>query len=298
MNFKGHLVDFFVRNAYVVWIRLTQSRVFRKHLHSHLRDAVLPVTADGNVYLVKHTDGGIGRSLYVEQASEELPLLRVVFGQLGSLKPSCLIDIGANYGTASISALRSGLVQKSIGFEPDPLLAHLAVCNAILNDLENSFEIRQLALGADCGKIHLELSDLNSGDNRVRITNEPGIFGEEIRKTIQVVQSTLEDEIDEETMQQSIVFCDVQGYEGHVLEGARTLLDMAVPCVLEFWPYGLARVDGYGRLRTALCSSNYRRVKVLEDAGGFEKLSGAFLDDLSQRLGHGSGYVNLLLLRD
>jgi hypothetical protein len=49
----------------------------------------------------------------------------------------------------------------------------------------------------------------------------------------------------------AIVWIDVQGYEGYVFAGARTLLATGVPVVSEIWPYGIRRA---GMSRDAFCA--------------------------------------------
>jgi len=50
----------------------------------------------------------------------------------------------------------------------------------------------------------------------------------------------------------TLLWIDTQGYEGHVLQGAQRILQRPIGerpmIVLEFWPYGLDRVDGFSRL--------------------------------------------------
>jgi hypothetical protein len=39
----------------------------------------------------------------------------------------------------------------------------------------------------------------------------------------------------------SLIWMDVQGFEGHVLEGGARTIRKGVPVVAEFWPYGIRR---------------------------------------------------------
>lgn len=297
---KGKVVDLGARALVSLYERCKNSTAFRNHIFRYLRDDLVLARADGNQYLVKSKDPGIGRHLYVRQRSEELALLEIVFDSLTGDRPLSLIDIGANYGSMAISALRLGMVESAIGFEPDPLLANLAAVNATLNGLEARYEIRQLALGAVGARMELELSELNSGDNRIRMTDKPGLFSEQNRCVIEVEQSTLDEQIDSEALSSSFVVCDVQGYEGHVLSGARRMRELAIPCVLEFWPYGLSRVNGLDLLKESILDSSYKYLKVLERGDTFVEISASLLDDLCSEYRpsakHDGGYANLLLI--
>lgn len=297
---KAKIVDFGARALVSLNERGKKSRAFRHHLFGHLRDELILARADGNQYLVKSQDPGIGRHLYVGQRSEELALLEIVFESLTGERPLSLIDIGANYGSMAISALRAGFVESAIGFEPDPLLADLAAVNATLNGLGTRYEIRQLALGAVGARMELELSESNSGDNRIRMTDKPGLFSEQNRRVIEVEQSTLDEQIDHKVLSSSLVVCDVQGYEGHVLSGAKRMRELAIPCVLEFWPYGLTRVNGLQLFKEAILESSYKRLKVLEKDDSFVEISASLLDELCSEYcpsaKHDGGYANLLLI--
>jgi hypothetical protein len=45
---------------------------------------------------------------------------------------------------------------------------------------------------------------------------------------------------------------DTQGHEGHILAGARLLIESAIPVVVEYWPYGLRRSNGLHLLEQAI----------------------------------------------
>ena len=58
---------------------------------------------------------------------------------------------------------------------------------------------------------------------------------------------------------------DAQGAEGHILTGAKSLIDATVPIITEFWPYGLKRADGLQKFYDALEASNYKYLYNLKE---------------------------------
>ncbi|OHY34153.1 FkbM family methyltransferase [Cylindrospermopsis raciborskii] len=147
----------------------------------------------------------------------------------------------------------------AIAWEPDPENFKLLRCNIILNDLEEKVTLYNLALGRDSGKtLKFELSEDNFGDHRIRVSDDSGKYHEESRKIIEVKSETLDSYIDifrQENLSgnQLILWIDVQGYEGEVLAGARTLIEQMKPAIgMEFWPYGLDRAGGIDSLIEAI----------------------------------------------
>jgi hypothetical protein len=104
---------------------------------------------------------------------------------------------------------------------------------------------------------------------------------------------------------------DTQGYEGHVLAGARRLLDSGTPLVMEFWPYGIKRVNYFELMKAALSNhagfhnlwqnlNSFRPISDLDDlyaeldkAGDFDEIGA----DQRRPLGHASGrFTNILAI--
>jgi hypothetical protein len=85
------------------------------------------------------------------------------------------------------------------------------------------------------------------------------MYGEKNRVSANVPMTTLDQmEMDYHLKfdASTLLWIDTQGYEGHVLEGAQRILHRPrgerPMMVLEFWPYGLDRVDGFSRLARSL----------------------------------------------
>lgn len=155
------------------------------------------------------------------------------------------LDIGANIGTHSVYALKSGLFQRALGFEPAPSTYDLLEMNIKENGLETQAVAFNVALGPEDGIAEMELGAGKPGDNRIRAGKPTGpeLNDESKRQTIQVPMRRLDDILREEAVDMARCFphLDVQGFEGLVLSGADELLAKCPALYAEFWPYGLRR---------------------------------------------------------
>lgn len=251
-------------------------------------------------YLVSTSDKVIGRSLYVRGEFDfgKFTDAWKLAGLEGAKEAVTLVDIGANVGSIGIPAVKRGYAVRCVAFEPEPLNAKLLKTNVILNDLEERFDLFQVALGDREGEILFELSDSNFGDHRVRL-NEPGEgrYDEQSRKTISVPMKTLDDYADRIGNGPCLLWMDTQGFEGHVLQGASRLLQQKIPMVLEFWPYGLKRNDGFELLLKSLANSKYEYFINLDSTDKNKiPLSAESLNILCSELEEGDEFTDILVL--
>jgi FkbM family methyltransferase len=127
------------------------------------------------------------------------------------------------------------------------------VANIYLNNLQNKIVHHNLALGSADGQIlEFELSDNNSGDHRIRTSNDDGVHNEAARKVISVKSERFDSIVREIDRTSSLIWMDTQGYEGFIMDGARAATSMRVPFVIEFWPYGIGRTHSYELLRKSI----------------------------------------------
>lgn len=258
------------------------ARTFR-HYHGNpthiLRDyafSALPklgpmvvVERDNIRYLISTTDL-VSRQVFVfghferDLMAATLRLIGDLSGQHKFLKGKTFLDVGANLGTSTISALLAFGAGRAIGFEPAPANYAILCCNLILNGLDGIVDTYPVAVTDHDGEDVLELSAENSGDHRVRT---PGplpadAFSEGTRDTVTVVAHRLDSLVQRGQIDLSAVgllWADVQGHEAQVLAGASSLLSYhrPIPVVIEFWPYGLRRSHGLSRL-CELVSQHFR----------------------------------------
>lgn len=110
--------------------------------------------------------------------------------------------------------------------------------NIALNSVDDLVTVMSLAIGNESGKqIYLcEVGD----DSSTHSIDDHGI---------PVHSSRLDDMT---FPAQSLLWMDIEGYEGHALEGAKSLLSSGTPLVSEFHPEFLARAGGLEAFMQAL----------------------------------------------
>lgn len=161
------------------------------------------------------------------------------------------VDIGANIGTHSVHALKSGGFKRGLAFEPDPANYALLAQNISLAGLSDKVKAFKLALSSRSGAATFELCGSNFGDHRVRVDGaQPRkTFDENQRRLISVLADTGSEFFEENALTlsaETLIWVDTQGHEGHVFTGLSNLLaGVEKPFVVcEFWPYGLERALG------------------------------------------------------
>jgi FkbM family methyltransferase len=204
------------------------------------------------VMCVSPHDRVIGQALFFKGAWEDTENLRAateVVRTINVLNPKrrLFVDVGANVGTTSISAIRSGLFDTAIAIEPDPWNSALLRQSIAANRLEGRIVPLNVALSDGIREGTLERSPVNHGDYRIRVNKDQGsasAMDETSWETVSVSCTTFDHLVDRGLIELSdvgMVWMDTQGHEGHILRGARSLLASDIPVVIEFWPYALER---------------------------------------------------------
>jgi len=234
--------------------------------------AAIAVESDGVRYFMNTDDHGVGMTLFMGDDVERRTLghvLELLAGR-GVEAPShhTLIDVGAHVGTTSITALSAFAFERAICFEPSPRNRELLAANLAYNGLSQRADVFPVALSDRAGKAEFEVAPMNPSDGRVRVgdATADGVFGEDAWPTIEVPTATLDSFVEggEVSLDSvSLVWIDAQGHEGHVLGGAKTVLDRRIPIVIEFWPYALERAGGLSDL-LGLISERFQLVVDLE----------------------------------
>jgi len=208
-----------------------------------------------------------------------------------------IVDVGANIGSISIPAVKSGTAKRAIAFEPEPENFRRLLSSIKLNNLSSKIDAIDVAIGdADRSCVPFELSDVNFGDHRVQLSREDGIFGEASRKTARVQQRTIDSVLAGENHGALLIWIDTQGYEGHVLAGAEETLRSRPPVVIEFWPYGLSRTGGYEKLCAVFRDAPHEYFMDLnQPKPDRQPLTTQNLDALFDRLGIGEDFTDILI---
>lgn len=218
----------------------------------------------------------------------------------GRLDGKLFLDIGANIGTASCHAVSAYGAAVSWAFEPAPENIWFLRQNIVANGLEDRVRVHPCALSDQDGSVTFELSDVNSGDHRVRTAAaaaSPALLGESQWRTTEVPARRLDGFVEDGTLdldRVGLAWIDVQGHEGHVLAGALALLSSPVPIVCEYWPYGLRRAGGLERFSEQLAGRRAGFVDLSRPTGEAMPLSA--LRDLTETLGRADEATDLLLL--
>lgn len=259
-------------------------------------------TASGSaVFHVSTWDRVLGRHVYLYGDFEAAILHRTyaLLKEWGRPATGTMVDVGANIGTTCIQAVVDGLANAAIAIEPEPGNLALLERNIRANGLAGRIEPLSAALSDREGTAELELSEENSGDHRIRIEAAgAGTFGEDRRATRLVPTTTFDRLVESgriDLARTGIVWVDVQGHDGHVLAGARTLRDTGIPVVVEFWPYGLERSGGVEQLE-GIVEHDYRWFVDLR-ASTPERRPGAGIGSLRESI-RAPYFTDLLLLKD
>jgi FkbM family methyltransferase len=203
---------------------------------------LLAVESVHGAFVVSTADAKVGRTVFVkgQYATGQLSFVLDLLEREGwpAVRDGRLLDVGANIGTVTVTALRRERMAGAIAVEPHPDNVRLLRMNVIYNDLDKQVTVLPVALSDrdDIGRLKI-VSRRNSGSYRVVQAAPDG-------KTIEVPLRTL-DGFEADGVAPfgdvSLLWMDVQGHEPHVLAGAQRLLARSTPVVTEFYPAVLRR---------------------------------------------------------
>lgn len=281
------------RTARVIERRLA-TEYWRLHRFDALPGSFALGTHPHESYVVATSDRVIGAKLYSRGTFDLQKLVRafeILAVELAGRVPVALADIGANVGSICIPALKRGMVERALAFEPDPGNFRLLRINALLNEVEDRLECHEVALGEVDGSATLAFNPENHGDHRIVAAGGAGARSREVavRRLDSFLQGAGQDPW--------LLWLDVQGFEPEVLAGASATLRRGWPLVLEFTPDDLMEHGTFGKLLELLSRHRYTRFFDLDAPSGganeasFERL-GQLADDLSRR----GSFTDLLFL--
>ena len=222
-------------------------------LHACIHKSVTITTKQGRLTMSTR-DHGIAEHLFrTRQFEYDYSLRAVRFlkakGVVGQDEVR-MLDIGANIGVISIGLLLAGEIDSAIAIEPEPNNFDLLVTNTQQNGLSKRLLCCNIAAGDTASTLTMELSPDNPGDHRIRSRPTENAYEkhrESTRQTIQIQSLPLGQILQRPEICQpspyrpSLLWIDVQGYEGFVFAGARDVLSTGIPVVSEIWPYGIQR---------------------------------------------------------
>jgi len=268
------------------------SRIVLWHTVLKAKRTVTVRTKQG-VFTVLTADDFVGKSLFCFEHHEKDWMESVVkfLRSIGKCPPEgqgTMMDIGANNGCISVGMLLLNKLDKSIAIEPDPSNFYLLERNVEQNGLTGKIFCLPYAVSSEIGVMELELSEVNSGDHRIRMSvgaDVPENHHESRRKILGVkalpVDVILADLPEDLVRDISLIWIDVQGHEGFAFEGAKKLLERDIPVVSEFWPYGIRRAGMSENEFIDIAKKFWSKYWLVRDEGGIEKFIQYPIDSLS-----------------
>lgn len=165
------------------------------------------------------------------------------------------VDVGANVGTTTLYAARTGAFDRLVAMEPSPDNLAMLRLNVDANGLADRVQIVAAACGAEPGTVELMLSSQSAGDHRVRRADElPSTHQTTVQVPLQPLDATLaEAGVDPKDI--TVVWVDTQGHEPGVLAGAEATIAAGVPFIIEFWPEMYVQAGSFDALLERLTSS-------------------------------------------
>jgi FkbM family methyltransferase len=200
-----------------------------------------PVDVRGLHWWVPRQERTDPNSLEANVAAGWLPL-RAILSTRELAQGTIMLDIGANIGTTSIPRVVLGDFQYVYAAEPEPVNYACLVQNVVGNGLGGFVLPDRVAIGAEEGVVTMELAP-TIGAHRV-VPSAAGSDDATLPGRVTVQSRTLDKWVESLGVDPALVAfvkCDVQGWEPHVLEGARrTLRQRHIAWALEVSPKHLS----------------------------------------------------------
>jgi FkbM family methyltransferase len=262
----------------------------------------------GMRFAVRTDDREIGRHTFVNGAYDlktmrfAMELLEAELGRGPTpLAGRTVLDVGANIGISIVPLLKLFGAERGIAVEPAPDHVEMLRLNLALNGLVERVQVVPVGLSDRDGTLELALSAENFGDHRLRVPGTGPVEDAEARRTVMVQVRRLDSLVENGELDASslgLIWLDVQGHEGHVLAGARTLLASRIPVLTEFWPSTMKRAGGLNLFLEAVrsCFTRVVDVRLAESAGHPETLPSSRIDEVVERYVGSAAFTDLLLL--
>jgi FkbM family methyltransferase len=273
----------------------------------------ITISTKQGIFTVKlGSEEAIGKSLFssgefeLELMSKSVAHIRSI-GMCPPKGKGTFIDIGANNGVTSVGMLHTGEFERSIAIEAEPGNFELLKHNVNLNRFEEKIICLPYAVSDKKGELLFEISDVNFGDHRVRNDFQVDSIGERYneskRQTLKVKCDKLDDLLvnlhanSKDFLDNlSVMWIDIQGYEGYAFIGAKNILSKGIPVVSEIWPYGIRRAGMSEEEYCNIAKSFWSNYWVMR-RGRFIKYPIETLPILFDELGNGRGQTNIIFTK-
>jgi FkbM family methyltransferase len=156
-----------------------------------------------------------------------------ILKKTGSMQhDSVFVDAGANIGTHTVYAMRSGLFRNAFAFEPETRNYELLRMNIAANDLISKTTIMKTALGSNDAEATMFLHPRNKGAHSL-----VGLPAPDASEQVRVQVRRLGDILRSNSVapsQVGLIWIDVEGMELDVIRGLGEYIGR--PLVIEFFP--------------------------------------------------------------
>jgi FkbM family methyltransferase len=174
------------------------------------------------------------------------------------------VDVGANIGTHTVYAMRSGRFARAVAFEPESHNAELLRLNLKANNLTDRVCVIERAVGEQAGSAVLHLHPRNKGHHTIgKLPSYDGLDRREV-SLVRLDAALTEQRISPGEI--GLVWIDVEGYEPEAVRGLGSFIEHAVPMAIEYAPerYSAAARE---ELIALLCK-HYSRLHRLSGSRG------------------------------
>ena len=148
-------------------------------------------------------------------------------------KDAVFVDAGANIGTHTVYAMRTGHFARAVAFEPEPRNAELLMMNMAANGLASKVIVLAKALGAHEGQTVLHLHPRNKGAHA--IGSNPSADGTQWASVPLTRLDGALSALSIDPARIGLIWIDVEGSEFDLLRGLGDLVGQ-VPLVIEYSP--------------------------------------------------------------
>jgi len=226
------LILFFKTTKNKKLARAALSAVYRTH---QTEPFLLKIQKNEN--FIVHCNELISRHVFLDGSFDFFKFEKVASIIKKNNDMTTLVDVGANIGTIAIPALTRHYFKETILIEPEEKNFQILMANVYLNGLIKKVTAHNIALtDEDNSSLYLEINqDNNYGDHRIF----NGLVKSDTlnEKNIMAVRGETLDKIAPNLKKENaLIWMDVQGHEGIVLNGAKRSIEKQIPLVLEFVP--------------------------------------------------------------
>lgn len=173
-----------------------------------------------NLFIFLYKDSLLAKNIYNGFEENEILFLRRY------LKDSdTFIDIGSNIGLFSLNAAQ--IVGKNgsvIAFEPTPLTFKRLVENIELNHYEKIIHAYNIGISEKKGNLSLNVSENGYDAWNTFANQDDPKFSKRVEISVDTLDAFLEVHFNKRKEEISLIKIDVEGWERHVLNGAKSLL--------------------------------------------------------------------------